>query len=605
MSPDLVITLVILTAAIVLFLSERLSVDLVALLVLVALGLSRVLTPPEVFSGLSDSAVITILAVFVLAHGLEVTGVADRIGDLIVRLAGNSEARLIAALMGAAAFMSLFMNNIAVASTLLPATSRVARRSGIKISRLLIPLAFGSLLGGMATLFTTTNIVVSGVLKNNNYQGFGILDFAPVGIPLVITGIAYMVFLGRHMLPKERSEERSNILQQAEMDLLGTYHLSERLFRARIPDGSTLSNRKLAESSLREKFGLNVVAVERHGEKVLAPMPDFVLHQGDVMLLEGRLEEFNKLDTEPYLEIQPAPQYQERDLETQDIIILEVVLSPRSQFIGTTLKEAHFREKFGMTVLAIWNGERVIRTGLADQKMAFGDALLLQGPRDRLTLLRLSSDLIVLSDEEEPVKKEVNKGVLALSIFCLTLAVAVLGPFSVGEVMLAGALVMIILNVVTMEQAYSVIEWRIIFLVAGMLPLGMAMTKTGATALFADALVGIVKPFGPQALLLGLLALTVLLSQAMKGAAVSAVLAPIAILAAEEVGVDPRAMSMGVALATSMAFITPLGHPVNILMMGPGGYRFRDFFKVGLPLTVLLFTVVLILLPIFWPLAAK
>ncbi len=605
MSPDLVITLVILTAAIVLFLSERLSVDLVALLVLVALGLSRVLTPPEVFSGLSDSAVITILAVFVLAHGLEVTGVADRIGDLIVRLAGNSEARLIAALMGAAAFMSLFMNNIAVASTLLPATSRVARRSGIKISRLLIPLAFGSLLGGMATLFTTTNIVVSGVLKNNNYQGFGILDFAPVGIPLVITGIAYMVFLGRHMLPKERSEERSNILQQAEMDLLGTYHLSERLFRARIPDGSTLSNRKLAESSLREKYGLNVVAVERLGEKVLAPMPDFVLHQGDVMLLEGRLEEFNKLDTEPYLEIQPAPQYQERDLETQDIIILEVVLSPRSQFIGTTLKEAHFREKFGMTVLAIWNGERVIRTGLADQKMAFGDALLLQGPRDRLTLLRLSSDLIVLSDEEEPVKKEVNKGVLALSIFCLTLAVAVLGPFSVGEVMLAGALVMIILNVVTMEQAYSVIEWRIIFLVAGMLPLGMAMTKTGATALFADALVGIVKPFGPQALLLGLLALTVLLSQAMKGAAVSAVLAPIAILAAEEVGVDPRAMSMGVALATSMAFITPLGHPVNILMMGPGGYRFRDFFKVGLPLTVLLFTVVLILLPIFWPLAAK
>jgi len=605
LNPDLVVTLVILTAAIVLFLSERLSIDLVALLVLVALGLSRVLTPQEVFSGLSDTAVITILAIFVLAHGLEVTGMADRMGDLVVRLAGKSEARLIAALMGMAAFMSLFMNNIAVASTLLPATSTVARRSGIKISRLLIPLAFGSLLGGSATLFTTTNIVVSGALKDNGYQGFGVLDFAPVGMPIVVVGIAYMVLFGRRWLPKEKPAERDEVLRQAQMDLFSTYHLGERLFRARIPAGSILNNRKLAESSLREKYGLNVVAVERNDEKILAPLPDFVFQQGDVMLLEGRLEEFRKVDTEPYLEIQSLPQYQERDLETQDVVILEVVLSPRSQFIGHTLKETHFREKFGMTVLAVWNGERMIRTGLADLKLAFGDALLLQGPRNRLPTLRLSSELIVLSDEEQPVRKAFNKGALALSIFGLTLAVAALGPFSVGEVMLAGALVMIIMNVMTMEQAYRVIEWRIVFLVAGMLPLGMAMTKTGATALFAKALIDVVGPYGPQVLLLGLLTLTVLLSQAMKGAAVSAVLAPIAIQAAQQVGADPRAMSMGVALATSMAFITPLGHPVNILMMGPGGYRFRDFFKVGLPLTALLFIVVLVTLPIFWPLTVR
>lgn len=602
MNPDLVITLLILASAVLLFLSERLSVDLVALLVLVALGLSRVLTPQEVFSGLSDTAVITIMAIFVLAHGLEVTGVADRMGSLVLRLAGKSEARLIAALMGTAAFMSLFMNNIAVASTLLPATATIARRSGIKISRLLIPLAFGTLLGGAATLFTTTNIVVSGVLKDNGYPGFGVLDFAPVGLPIVAVGITYMVFWGRRMLPKERPAERSEVLRQAEDDLLNMYHLSERLFRARIPRGSILDNRRLAESTLREKFGLNVVAVERNDEKVLAPLPDFVFHQGDVMLVEGRLEEFRSVDVEPYLEIQPVRSVQERDLESQDNMILEVVLSPRSQFIGHTLKDTHFREKFGMNVLAVWNGERVMRTGLADLPLAFGDALLLQGPRDRLPVLKLSSDLIVLSDEEEPVRKVYNKGKLALSIFGLTLAVAALGPFSVGEVMLAGALVMVIMNVLTMEQAYRVIDWRIVFLVAGMLPLGMAMTKTGATALLAKALVNVVGPFGPQVLLLGLLTLTVLLSQAMKGAAVSAVIAPIAIQAAQQVGVDPRALSMGVALATSMAFITPLGHPVNILMMGPGGYRFRDFFKVGLPLTVLLFIVVLLALPIFWPL---
>lgn len=601
MNPDLVITLVILTAAIILFLSERLSVDLVALLVLVALGLSRVLTSQEVFSGLSDTAVITILSIFVLAHGLEVTGVADRMGDLVVRVAGKSEARLIMALMGTAAFMSLFMNNIAVASILLPATSTMARRSGIPISRLLMPLAFGTLLGGTATLFTTTNIVVSGVLKSSGYAGFRVVDFAPVGLPLAIAGIIYMVLLGRHLLPKEGSAERSEVLRQAEEDLLSTYRLGEQLFRARIPAGSMLINRTLAESTLREDYELNVVAIERNGGNIMAPLPDFILQEGDVMLLEGQLDEFRKRDVEPYLEIQPMPQYRDSDLETSSIVILEVVLSPRSQFIGRTLKETHFREKYGMSVLAVWNGERVIRTGLADLKLSFGDALLLQGPRDRLPTLRLSSELIVLSAEEDMVKKISNKGALALGIFALTIVVAALGPFSVGEVMLAGALVMVMANVLSMEQAYRVIDWRIVFLVAGMLPLGMAMTKTGATELFARALIDVVGPYGPQALLLGLLTLTVLLSQAIKGAAVSAVIAPIAIQAAQQFGIDPRALAMGVALATSMAFVTPLGHPVNILMMGPAGYRFRDFFKVGLPLTALLFVIVLVLLPVFWP----
>ncbi len=601
MNPDLVITLVILTAAIILFLSERLSVDLVALLVLVALGLSRVLTSHEVFSGLSDTAVITILSIFVLAHGLEVTGVADRMGDFVVRLAGKSEARLIMALMATAAFMSLFMNNIAVASILLPATSTMARRSGIPISRLLMPLAFGTLLGGTATLFTTTNIVVSGVLKSSGYAGFRVTDFAPVGLPLAIAGIIYMVLLGRHLLPKESSAERGEVLRQAEEDLLSTYQLGERLFRARIPAGSILINRTLAESTLREDYELNVVAIERNGGNIMAPLPDFVFQEGDVMLLEGQLEEFRKRDVEPYLEIQPKPNYRESDLETSAIVILEVVLSPRSQFIGRTLKETHFREKYGMSVLAVWNGERVIRIGLSDLKLSYGDALLLQGPRDRLPTLRLSSELIVLSTEEDTVKKISGKGPLALGIFALTIAVAALGPFSVGEVMLTGALVMVMANVLSMEQAYRVIDWRIVFLVAGMLPLGMAMSKTGATALFANALIDVVGPYGPYAILLGLLTLTVLLSQAIKGAAVSAVIAPIAIQAAQQFGIDPRALAMGVALATSMAFVTPLGHPVNILMMGPAGYRFRDFFKVGLPLTVLLFVIVLLLLPVFWP----
>jgi len=605
MNSALITTLVILAITLVLFISERLSMDLVALLVLVALGLSQVLTPQEVFSGLSDTAVITILAVFVLARGLEETGVAARIGEFLVRTAGKSETKLIIAIMSAGAFMSLFMNNIAAASILLPAASTAARKAGVPLSRLLMPLAFGTLLGGMATLFTTTNIVVRSVLQDLGYPGFGLLDFAPVGVPLIVVGIGYMAVWGRRMLPARTSPQRAEALGNADGDLLQLYDLSDRLFRARIPDGSYLIGRRLVESTFREKYGLSVVAVEREGRTVLAPVPDFEFRSGDVVLLEGRLEEFRQRDVEPYLEILQPRQYSETEFETTSVVVLEAALSPRSQLIGRTLKESRFRDKYGMNVLAVWNGTRVFRSGLQDRKLTFGDALLLQGPRERLPMLRLDPDLIILSSEQDPVRQVTGKGWLALAIFAGTLIAAAFSRISVGEVMLAGALLMVITNILTMEQVYRAIEWKVVFLVAGMLPLGLALTKTGATALFATSLTTLVEPYGPLALLLALLVLTVVLSQAMKGAAVAAVMAPIAIQAAQQMGADPLAMGMGVALATSMAFVTPLGHPVNILMMGPGEYRMRDFIRVGLPMTVLLFAVVLLILPIFWPLASR
>jgi di/tricarboxylate transporter len=603
MNSQLLLTLLILAVTLLLFLSGRLSVDLVALLVLVALGLSQVLTPQEVFSGLSDTAVITMMAVFALARGLEETGIAARLGDLLVRTAGKSETRLVVAVMSVGAFLSLFMNNIAAASVLLPAASAAAQKANVRLARLLMPLAFGTLLGGTATLFTTTNIVVRSVLRDSGYPGFGVLDFAPVGLPLIVVGIIYMALWGRRLLPLRISAERADAIRRAGIDLLRLYHLGERLFRARVPAGSYLIDRPLAQSTFREKYGLNVVAVERDAATIPAPRPEFVFHEGDIVLLEGRLDEFRQRDVEPYLEILPPRDFSEAELETTSIVVLEAVLSPRSQLIGRTLKESHFRDKYGMTVLATWNGSRVFRTGLEDRKLAFGDALLLQGPRQRLPMLRLDPDLIVLSPEQDTVRQVSNKGRHAVAIFGLTLFIATISPFSVGEVMLAGALMMVLTNVLTMEQVYRAIEWKIVFLVAGVLPLGLAMTKTGATAIFATALTSLVRPFDPLVLLLVLLTSTVLLSQAMKGAAVSAVMAPIAIQAAHQIGADPRAMAMGVALATSMAFVTPLGHPVNILMMGPGEYRFGDFLRVGLPLTVLLFAVILLTLPVFWPLA--
>jgi di/tricarboxylate transporter len=605
MNPELLITLAILGVTLLLFLSERLTVDLVALLALVALGLSRVLTPEEAFSGLSDPAVITILAIFILARGLEETGVTARIGGFLLRAAGENEARLVVALMIAAAGLSLFMNNIAAASILLPAVSAAARKADLRLSRLLMPLAFGTLLGGTATLFATTNIVTSSVLRDHGYQGFGVTDFAPVGVPLIILGTLYMALWGRRLLPVRTSTERDDVMRKAQTDLLALYNLGERLFRIRVPAGSYLIGRPLAESTFREKYELNVVEVERNGRIVQLPTPDFVFQQGDIVLLEGRLDEFVQRDVEPYLEILPPRKYNEQDLESDSIVVIEAVLSPRSQLIGRTLRESHFRERFGMAVLAIWNGERAIRTNIQDVKLSFGDALLMQGSRDQLERLRLDPDLIVLSSEEPRPREFNRKSWFALGVFILSVLTAALRPAILGEVMLAGALLMVIANLLTMGQVYRAIEWKVVFLVAGMLPLGLAMTKTGATALFAGVLTGLTGPLGPPALLLGLLTLTVLLSQAMKGAAVSAVIAPIAILAAQRAGADPRAMCMGVALASSLAFVTPLGHPVNILVMAPGGYRFRDFLRVGLPLTALAFAEIMLVLPVFWPLTPR
>ena len=610
MSPHLIATFVILGAAVALLLSDRVRADLVALLVVLALGATGVLSSQETFSGFSRSAVITLFAIFLLADGLVRTGLTERVGRLLVRLAGTGERRLVIAVMAAGATLSLVMNNIAAAAVLLPAATGAARRSGVKASRLLMPLAFATLFGGMATLLTTSNIVVSSLLADRGLPGFGLLSFAPLGVPLALAGIAYVAVWGRRLLPEVSPGEALAAVHRKEDDLAAVYHLGETVFRAGVPEGSALVGRTLAASGVRTAFGLDVLAVERGGRLLLAPAPETVLAPDDILLLSGRPTERpperptdRPLTSARDLEVLPGRAVRhERDLESATVVVVEAVLAPRSDLIGRTLTEVHFRERYGMTVLALWRAGRPISTGLSDLPLQFGDGLLLQGPRDRLPVLRGEPDLILLDKGDEPATPVPGKGGLALAILGATLALAAWGRLPIAEVMLGGALAMVLCRVMTMDQAYQAIDWKSVFLVAGMLPLGIAMTKTGAAALLTDGLVSTLGPLGPRMLLAGLVLVTVLLSQAIHSAVVAAVVAPIAIAAGQRIGADPRAFAMGVALASSMAFLTPLGHPVNVLVMGPGGYRFRDYLKVGLPLTVLLVVLIVGLLPVVWPL---
>lgn len=593
------ITFLILGIATLLLLGNLLRPDIVALLLLLSLGLTGILTPQEAFSGFSRSAVIIMISAFILAEGLRRAGVTERLGNFILHLFGKDERQLIFGVMGAGALLSLFMNNIAAASLLFPSLSGVARRSRVSPSRLLMPLAFGTILGGMATLLTTTNIIVSSLLRDEKLNGFGLLDFLPIGLPLTVVGILFMVLVGRKFLPGQSPAEK--IQQEGELGeiLLSTYQLGDRLQRARVRPGGPLDGKAVQASGLREAHHLNVIAVER-GKRVLHLEAKTVLRGNDTLLMIARPEDSQPDHLDDMLEILPPGEWTQEYLSTPNLMLIETAIGPRSQLAGQTLQEIQFEQKFNARVLAIWRRGRSIRTRFADLKLEFGDGLLLQGTPKSLTLLRTEPGLILLA-ESSPIRHTGPRDWLTALIMAVTLVLVVAFPSLIAEILLSGAISMVLIQALSMDQAYQAIDWRSIFLVAGMLPLGVALQKTGGAALLAEGIVAVIGGLGHLALLAGLVILTVLLTQVINGATAASVIAPIAIATAQKVGMDPRSLALGVALASSMAFISPLGHAVNVMVMGAGGYSFKDYARVGIPLTILLIILLLIILPMVMP----
>jgi di/tricarboxylate transporter len=360
-----------------------------------------------------------------------------------------------------------------------------------------------------------------------------------------------------------------------------------------------LSGRPISESGIGGKLGLSIMAICRNTHVTLAPKSDEVLHADDLLVVAGRMERVLKL-AEMGMRLESELTWH-GDLSSDEVGLVEVLIAPRSRAAGKTLAELHFREKFGLTAVALWREGRSIRTDLGKLPLRFGDALLVHGPRERIPILQAEADYIVLQQSDEPIIHP-RRAVWAVVIMALGLALAAANILPIASATMAGALAMVLAGCLTMDEAYQSIEWRAIFLIAGMLPVSIAMNRTGAAEYLGQLLVGALAPWGPLALMAGMFALTTLLTQVMPGQVIAVVLAPIAISAAQKFGVNPYALAMAVALGTSMAFLTPLGHPVNILVMGTGGYKFGDYFRVGAPLTVLLFVIVLVLLPVFWPL---
>lgn len=592
------LTFILIGIATLLLIGNILRPDIVALMLLLSLGLTGILTPQEAFSGFSRSAVVIMFSAFILAEGLRRSGITERMGAFILRLFGKGERRLIFGVMAAAATLSLFMNNIAAASLLFPALSGVARRSKISPARLLMPLAFGTIMGGMATLLTTTNIVVSGLLRDAKLAGFGLLDFAAIGLPIALAGILFMTLIGYRFLPAQSPAQKMKGEHESS-ELLNTYQLNERLVRGRIPKGGELDGKPLRSSGLREKHHLNVIAVHRRN-RTLPVQTNVVLRGGDILLVVARPEDALPESLDGLLEILPSGPWQEDYLSMPDLILIETAIAPRSHLAGQTLQEIQFEQKFNAKVLAVWRRGRSIRTRLSNLPLEFGDGLLLQGTTKSLDLLQTEPDLILLAESTQTPQITTRSWLSAL-IMIFTLVLAVAFPSLIAEIMLSGAVVMVLIGVLTMDHAYHSMEWRSLFLIAGMLPVGVALTKTGGAALMANVILSSVTGRSHFILLTLLVLFTVLLTQIINGVTAVTIVAPIGISAAQTLGMEPRSIALAIALASSMAFITPLGHSVNVMVMGAGGYTFRDYARVGIPLTILLVTILLVLLPIILP----
>jgi di/tricarboxylate transporter len=601
---DIALLLAILAISILLFITDWLRVDLVALLVLLALVLTGLITPEQAFAGFSSPAVITVWAIFIVSGGLFYTGVANILGDRLLKLAGTGPQRLVGLVMTTVGLMSGVMNNVGATAVMLPAVVSMSRQARITASKLLIPLAFGSLLGGMVTLIgTPPNILVSDALRQAGLEPFSLLDFAPVGLVALALGIVYMALLGWRLLPERTITERLAGAAGPDVDLVDLYRLGERLFRARVPAGSPLIGKTLAESSLRQDFDLSIISLERSGGAHLTPSKDTVLHRGDVLLIEGMMDHVAWAEATGRLDLQPQVGVHDRDLQSGAIGITEVLLSPHSRLVGQNLTDIQFREKYNLAVLAILREGRPYRTGLAELPLRFGDTLLVQGPRHNFAILQRELDFVVLGDAGDGRVMRTRKAPLAVGIVLLMLVPVVAGWLPIAAAALLAGVLMVLTGCLTMDEAYQSIEWKAVFLVAGTLPLGIAMQTTGTAEFLAGLMIDAVGGLGPLALLAGFYVLTNLLTQFMSNAASTVVIAPIAIGAAQQIGSDPHALLMAVAVGASAGFLTPVAHQSNVLVMGPGGYRFGDYFKSGLPLDLMTLAVVLVVVPLIWPLS--
>jgi di/tricarboxylate transporter len=488
--------------------------------------------------------------------------------------------------------ISAFMNNVGATAILMPALVGISRRTKIAVSKLLMPLSFSSLLGGKMTLIgTPANILAMGVLADRGLSTLGFFDFAPMGIVVLTTGVLYMVLIGRRLLPvREGTQGRQDV-----------YRLREYVTQVRVSNPSPLAGKTLLESRLGQDYDLTVLALERDGESRSRIGRDTRLQTGDLLTVEGSVDDLMAAREALGLTIEAEQELDLERLEPGNVRLIEATLAPRSSLVSRTLREVRFRDRYGFTALAIWRHGETMTEKLRDAPLQFGDALLLQGPQHRVRELQEGTDFLVLEPlEVEQLRRK--KAPIAVSALALAILLVVFAGFHISLAMVIASVVMILTGCLSIEEAHESIDWRTVFLVAGMLPLGMAMEATGTAQYLADIMLDALGDYGSLALLAGTYLFAALITQAMSNAAAMVLIVPIAVDTAVGLGANHITFTMAVVIGAATSFLTPIGHKANVLVFGPGGYRFFDYARVGFLLTLAVLTVSMIFLPLFWPL---
>ena len=591
-NPELtVIGIIVVLLALIAF--TRLRIDIIALLVLLMVALTRLVPASDALSGFSSSVVITIIGLLVITRGLEQTGVMQWVARQLCAFGRGSEAKLIALVMSAGAAVSLLMNNVAAGAVLLPAVLQVSRDGGVAASKLMIPLAFGVTVGGMATYFTTANILMSELLIAQGIAGLGMLDFMPVGGIIVAAGLLYMLLFGRRTLP-----DRASLTQSFhQIDLHDTYELAEQMWQVRVTPGSRLANQTVQESDINAELGLTVAAVWRGGETITIPKSNQMIYPADELLIVGREDRLEQLLAWGNELIESDKHAVQGVLPIEPI---EIMIAPRSNAIGKTLSQMKLNRDAGLLAMALWRDGQSFHTDVRKMPLQVGDAILVVGQSSDIQNLSRNSNFILPAGEYSAQAIESRKAPYAILITAIVLALAILNIVPLPIAMLAGAAAMVLTRCLRMEQFYTAVDWRTIFLIAGMLPLSLAMAETGLADRVGAILELRLMNASPLLLFAAIALLTMLVVQVIGGQVTPLLVGPIAIKAALQMGIDPRAMALAVAMACSLAFITPISHPVNILMMGPGGYKFSDFSKVGIGMTIVTLLAMMLGLSVIW-----
>jgi di/tricarboxylate transporter len=599
MTPQIATVLALLVVALVLFALERIPIDIVTILLVVAMVLTRTLPASEAFAGFGSDIIITIAGLFILTGGLVKTGVVDLVGRRLHRISGGNEFRLTVLVMLVAAACASVMKNTTTTAMFVPVVIGIAERARVQPSKLLMPLAFGAILGGTCTLIgTSTNLAVSGAMARYSaavgrpLEPFSMFELTPVGIVIVVAGMIYMLVLGLRLLPARGGAD----------SLADQYHIREYLSEVVVLESSPLAGRTLAEANLSEQMDLLVVGILRGKQGRVAPKPDEVVQAGDLLLVQGRVEDILRVKTAAGVEIKADFKLRDSDLEPRGVELFEVMILRGSSLVGRTLKGTRFRERYGMTTLAINRHGVALLSKLSAVSLRFGDVLLVQGRREQVEHLAAEGDLLLLEDVSEQ-RGRAEKRKWALAAFAVFILLSIFHPFDIplSVAVLLGALLLLASRAVRANEIYDMIDFRLLVLIAGMISFGAAMERTGADKYLAQMIVQTVGGYGGIAIMAGFVVLTVALTQPMSNQAAALVVLPVALQTAAQLGLNPRTFAVAITYAASCSFLTPL-EPACVLIYTPGRYRFFDFVRVGSILTLIVLVVIALLVPLRWPL---